>query len=54
MHRAKRIRVLVGKHEGKRPDRIPKNSREANTKMDLKEISWEGVRWINVAHDVEE
>jgi len=35
--------VLVGNPEGNCPLRRPRHRWEANTKMDLKEIGWEGV-----------
>jgi hypothetical protein len=38
----KRCRLgVVQKFEGQRPYRRPRHKREYNTKMDLKEISWE-------------
>jgi hypothetical protein len=42
-------RILVGKPEGKRPPRIPRRTSVDNIKMDLREIGWDGVDWINVA-----
>jgi hypothetical protein len=35
-------RVLVGKHEGKRPLERPRRRREGGIKMDLREIGWGG------------
>jgi hypothetical protein len=42
-------RALVEKPEGRRPFGRPKRRLEVNSKMDLKEICWEGVDWITVA-----
>jgi hypothetical protein len=39
-------RILVGKPEGKRPRRWVDN-----IKMDLREIGWDGVDWIDMARD---
>jgi hypothetical protein len=39
-------RVLVGKPEGKRPPERPRRRWEDGFKMDLREISWGGVEWI--------
>jgi hypothetical protein len=43
-------RILVGKPEGKRPLR-PRRRWVDNIKMDLREIGWDGVDWIDVAQD---
>jgi hypothetical protein len=43
--------MLVGKPEGKRPLRKRRHRWDDNTKMDLKEIIWEGVDWIQLAQD---
>jgi hypothetical protein len=42
-------RILVGKPEGKRPLGRPRRRWVDNVKMDLREIGWAGVDWINVA-----
>jgi hypothetical protein len=39
-------RILVGKPEGKRPLERPRRRFVDNTKVDLREISWDGVDWI--------
>jgi hypothetical protein len=39
------------KPEGKGPFRRPRRRWENNINMDIKEIGWEGVSWINVAQD---
>ena len=44
-------RVLVGKHEGKRPLGRPRRRWEDNTKMDLQEVgrgTWTGLIWIKI------
>ena len=45
------FRVLVGKHEGKRPLGIPSHRWEDNIKMDLQEVGYEGMEWIELAQD---
>jgi len=40
-------RVLVGKPERKRPLGRPRSRREDNIKMDLQDVGWEGMDWIN-------
>jgi hypothetical protein len=44
-------RILVGKPEGKRP--LGRKSRRwvDNIKMDLTEIGWDGMDWIDLAQD---
>jgi hypothetical protein len=44
-------RILVGKPEGKRPLGRPRRRRVDNIKMDLREIGWDGVDWIDMAQD---
>jgi len=44
-------RVLVGKSEEKRPLESPKRKWEDNIKMDLQEVGFEGMDWIDVAQD---
>jgi len=41
----------VGKPEGKIPLRRPKQSWEDNIKMDLQEVGFEGMDWIDLARD---
>ena len=45
-------RVLVGKHEGKRPLGRPRRRWEDNIKMDLQEVGWEdawtGLIWLEI------
>ena len=44
-------RVLVGKPEGKRPLGRPKRRLEDNIKMDLQEVGYGGMDWIELAED---
>jgi hypothetical protein len=44
-------RILVGKPEGKRQLGRPRRRWEDNIRMDLREIGWSGMDWINVAQD---
>ena len=44
-------RVLVGRPEGKRPLRNPSSRGEDNIKMDLQEVGWGGMDWIDLAQD---
>jgi hypothetical protein len=42
---------LVGKQEGKRPLERPRRSWVDNIKMDLREIGWGGIDWIDLGQD---
>jgi hypothetical protein len=44
-------RVLVGKLEGKRLLGGPRHRWEGNSKMDLQEVGYGGMDWIEVAQD---
>jgi hypothetical protein len=44
-------KILVGKPEEKRPLGRPWHRLEDNIKMDLREMGFEGVDWIHMAHD---
>jgi hypothetical protein len=44
-------RILVGKPEGKRPLGRPRRRWEDNIKMNLREIGWGGMEWIDLAQD---
>jgi hypothetical protein len=44
-------RVLVGKSEGKRPLGRPRHRLEVNIKMDLQEVGWGGIYWIDLFQD---
>jgi hypothetical protein len=46
--------ILVGKPEGKRACGRPRRRWDDNIKMDLREIAWEVVDWINPAQDREQ
>jgi hypothetical protein len=41
--------ILVGKQEGKRPLGGPRRRCEDNIRMDLREIGWGGMDWIDLA-----
>jgi hypothetical protein len=44
-------RILVGKPEGKRPLGRPRSRWVDNKKIDLREIGWDGVDWMDMAQD---
>ena len=44
-------RVLVGRLEGKRPLGRPRRRCEDNIKIDLQELGYGGVDWIELAQD---
>jgi hypothetical protein len=41
----------VGKTEGTRPPGRPRRRWEDNIKMDLRELGWGGMYWIDLAQD---
>jgi hypothetical protein len=43
--------VLVGKPEGKRPLGRPRHRWEDNINMDLQEVVWRGMDWIDLVED---
>jgi hypothetical protein len=43
--------ILVGKPEGKRPLGRPRRRWVNNIKMDLDEIEWGGMDWIDLVQD---
>ena len=47
------FRVLVGKPEGKIPLGKPRHRREDNIQMDLQEVGWWGMDWIDLAGERE-
>jgi hypothetical protein len=51
MGRRVHIRFWVGKPEGKRPLGRPTRRWKDNIKMDLREIVWGGMDWIDLAQD---
>jgi hypothetical protein len=44
-------RILVGKPEGKRPLGRPRRRWVDNNEMDLRDIGWDGMYWIDLAQD---
>jgi hypothetical protein len=44
-------RILVGKPEGRGPLGRPRRRWVENIKIDLREIGWDGVDWIDLAQD---
>jgi hypothetical protein len=44
-------KVLVGKSKGKRPLERPRHRWEVGIKVDLREIGWGVVDWIQLAQD---
>jgi hypothetical protein len=44
-------RILVGMPEGKRPLGRPRRRWVDNIKMDLKEIGWDGINWIDLTQN---
>jgi hypothetical protein len=44
-------RTLMGKPDGKRPLGKPSRRWVGNIKMDLTEIGWGGIDWIDLAQD---
>jgi hypothetical protein len=44
-------RILVGEPEGMRPLGSPRRRWVDNIKMDLREIGWDGVDWIDMPQD---
>jgi hypothetical protein len=46
-----KYRILVGKPEGKRPLGRPRRRLVDSIKMDLTEIVWDGMDWIDLVQD---
>jgi hypothetical protein len=46
--------IIVRKPKGKRPLRRSKHTWKDNTKLNLKEIGYMGVDWINLAQDTDQ
>jgi hypothetical protein len=46
-------RILMGKPEGKIPLGRPTRRWVDNIKMDLTEIGWDGMHWIDLAQDTD-
>jgi hypothetical protein len=51
MGRRRACRILLGKPEGKRPLGKPRCRWVGNIKMDLREIGWDCMDWIELARD---
>jgi hypothetical protein len=47
-------RILVGKPEGKRPLGRPRRRWVDNIRMDLREIGWDGMDWIDLAQNMDQ
>jgi hypothetical protein len=47
-------RILVGKPEGKRPLGRPRRKWVENIKIDLREVGWDDVDWIDLAQDTDQ
>jgi hypothetical protein len=47
-------RILAGNLEGKRPLGRPRRRWMDNIKVDLREIGWDGMDWIDLAQDREQ
>jgi hypothetical protein len=47
-------RILVGRPEGKKPLGRPRRRRVDNIKIDLREIGWVGMDWIDLAQDMDQ
>jgi hypothetical protein len=47
-------RILVGKPEGKRPLERPIHRWMYDIKIDLREIEWGEMDWINLAQDMDQ
>jgi hypothetical protein len=47
-------RILVGKPERRRPLGRPRRRWVGNIKIDLREIRWDGMYWIDLAQDKDE
>ena len=43
--------VLVGRTEGKRPLDRPRHRCDDNIAMDLQEVGWKGMDWIDLAQN---
>jgi hypothetical protein len=44
-------RILVGRPEGRQPLRRPGHRGEDNNKMDILDVGWGGMDWIELAQD---
>jgi hypothetical protein len=46
-------RILVVRPEGRRPLGRPRRRWEDNIKMDVQEVGWGGMDWIDMAQDMD-
>ncbi|PNF14240.1 hypothetical protein B7P43_G12210 [Cryptotermes secundus] len=46
-----KYRILVGKPDGKRPLGRPRHRWVDSIEMDLTEVGWDGMDWIDLAQD---
>jgi hypothetical protein len=46
--------IVVGKPKGKRPLERPRRRSVDNIKIDLREIGWDGMDWIDLAQDMDQ
>jgi hypothetical protein len=44
-------KILVGSPEGRRPFGRPRRRWDDNIKMEIQEVGWEGMDWIDMAQD---
>jgi hypothetical protein len=51
MVRRNACRILVGRPEGRRSLGRPRRRWVDNIKIDLKEVGWDGMDWIDLAQD---
>jgi hypothetical protein len=49
--KSRAYRILVGRPEGRRPLGRPRRRWEDNIKMDLQDVGWLGMNWIELAQD---
>jgi hypothetical protein len=47
-------RILVGMPEGRKPLEKPRRRWVDNIKMDLREIGWDGMDWIDLAQNMDQ
>jgi hypothetical protein len=51
MGRRRAYRIFVGKRDGKRALQRPRRRWVVSIKVDLREIGWDGMDWIDLAQD---